>query len=114
MIMKKITETIAMSAVSLLIAIPAWAADEVPESSGTKIIAGLLPLLIIFGFLYFFLRRINRRNGPYMDRAMVHMDRLEKQNEEIIGLLKDIAGKKRNPEPPPLPYSESAPRPPQG
>ena len=112
--MKKITGTIATLAVSLLIAIPAWAADEVQQSSGAKIVSGLLPLLIIFGLLYFFLRRINRRNGPYMDRAMAHMDRLEKQNEEIIGLLKDIAGKKRTPEPPPPPYSEPAARSPHG
>ena len=79
----------------VLLAVPTWAADATQKSCGTNIIADLLPILIIPVLLYFFLRRTNRRNGPYLDRAMVHMERLEKQNDEIIGLLKDIAGKKQ-------------------
>jgi hypothetical protein len=94
---------IAAATTSLLLAVPAWAAEEIQKSNGQKIVEGFLPLLIIFALLYFFLRRIYRRNGPYMDRAMAHMERLEKQNEEIIGLLKEMAAKKGPPDPPPLP-----------
>jgi len=95
--MMKIKETIFVSAACLCLAVPAWAAEDVTPSYAVKTISGLIPILIIFGLLYFVLRRINRRNGPYMDRAMVHMERLEKQNEEIIRILNEIAEKKRNP-----------------
>ena len=105
------TASVAITAV--LLALPAWAADEAKTSSVATALANLLPLILIFGLVYFALRRVNRRNGPYMDRAMTHMQRLEQQNEEIIRLLKNIAGT-RNSEPPPPPPSGSAPRPPQG
>lgn len=98
---------------SLLLAVPAWAADEAHASSGAKALVGLLPILIIVGLFCFFMRRLSKRNGPYMERAMVHMERLEKQNEEVIGLLREIAGRKRPPEPPPLPSSAPAARSPQ-
>lgn len=106
--------TMALALINALSAMPVWAAEEVQKSNGQKLVEGLLPLVIVFGLLYVFLRRINRRNGPYMDRAMVHMERLEKQNEEIIGLLKDIAGTRRTPEPPPVPSAKPAERSPQG
>ena len=106
--MRQILKATAVAVTPLLLTVPAWAADEIQKTNGQKILEGLLPLLLIFGLLYFFLRRVNKRNGPYMDRAMVHMERLEKQNEEIIGLLKDISGKRRSPEPPPPPYAVPA------
>jgi len=76
-----------------LFAVPLWATEEVQKSNGQKILEGLLPLLILFGLLWFFLRRVGRRNEPYMERAKVHMERIEKQNDEIIGLLIEIAEK---------------------
>ena len=105
--MMTITKVTVATAMSLFIAVPAWAAEEVQKSIGHKLIEGLLPILIIFGFLYFFLRRVNRRNEPFMERAKRNMDTIEKQNERIIALLEELAGKKRTPEqnPPPLPLT---------
>ncbi len=102
---KTITKTMSMAAVFMLFAFPVWAAGEVHKSSGQRIVEGLLPLIIIFSLLYFFLRRVGRRNEPFMERARLNMDTVEKQNERIIALLEEIAEKKRTPEltPPPLP-----------
>jgi hypothetical protein len=96
--MKMAKYMMVMAVVALFLAVPAWAADEIQKSFGRKMLEGFLPLPIIFGFLYFFLRRVGRRNEPYMERATIHMDRIEKQNDEIIGLLKELTEKQRNPE----------------
>lgn len=112
--MQVIAKTCGLSAVALYMAAPAWAAEEAQASNLHRFIGGLLPILIIFGLLYFFLRRVRLRNEPYMDRAKVHMERIEQQNEEIIGLLKDIAGQKKPPRPPPPPPTEPTAPPPQG
>jgi len=68
------------------------------RSSLGAAIANVLPFLIIMALVVFLVRKSVNRNKPYMDRAMLNMDRLEKQNEEIIALLKAIAGKGRTPE----------------
>jgi len=54
--MKRIQMTVFVAAASLLSAFPVWAAEEAPLSNTARIISGLLPLLVIFGLLYFFLR----------------------------------------------------------
>ncbi|MCK9304754.1 MAG: hypothetical protein M0P27_05100 [Bacteroidales bacterium] len=65
------TSAITVATIVALAALPVWAAEEVQKSNSQKILEGLLPLLIIFGLLYFFLRRVGRRNEPYMERAKV-------------------------------------------
>ncbi len=85
----------------LLAATPAWAAAECVATGGSaKWLVDLLPLLFFLALIFLLIRLSQRRHQPYMDRAKVHMDRLEKQNEEIIALLREIAGKPRPPEPP--------------
>lgn len=101
--MKSSGKTALVMIAAMLPAAFAWAGEEGETSSGVRLFLDLLPLLILFGLLFFILRRANKRNGPYMERAMLHMERLEKQNEEIIGLLRDVAGKSRSPVPPPPP-----------
>jgi thiaminase len=86
----------------MLYAIPALAraADrtaEHPPSLGEALVS-LLPFFIIMGVVVLLLRRAAKRNKPYMERATVHMERVEKQNERIIALLEEIAGKKDGPE----------------
>ena len=69
------------------------AADDAANSDGR----GLLTLVLFVGFffivLWLLVRRAGMRHQPYLDRGQVHMDRIEKQNEEIISLLREIAGK---------------------
>jgi len=74
----------------LATSLPALAAEEASKSPGQQLITGLLPLIIIFTFLWFVFRKLGRKNEPYMERATIHMDRLEKQNEEIITLLRKL------------------------
>jgi hypothetical protein len=81
-----------------LTAVPAWAAERVQKSGGQRLVEEIVPIIILCGLLWFFLRRACRRNEPYMERAKVHMERIEQQNAEIIGLLRDIAGKKAEPD----------------
>ena len=99
--MKQIRLVLAGAVAVAFNAWPACAAEVADKSTSQTLIEVLLPLLLLFGVLYFVARRVNKRNGPYMDRAMVHMaramvhmERLETQNAEIISLLKDLAGKK--------------------
>ncbi len=99
--MRQIRDAATVAVASLFLAVPAWAADEVQRSTGGKIIESLLSLAILFCVLYFILRRLNRRNQPYLDRSMVHMERVEKQNAEIIGLLREMTGKPSTPGPGP-------------
>ena len=103
--MKTITKMMTAIVATFFLAVPAWAAEEVSKSNGAKIIEGLLPLIIIVGLLLFLMRRSNRRAEPLRERAIKNMDTIEKQNERIIALLEEIAGRKRSPEqtPPPLP-----------
>jgi hypothetical protein len=85
--------------------LPIMAAEEAGKSNGQKIIEGVLPIIIIMMIFLFLARRLGRRNEPYMERAKVHMDRIERQNEEIIALLKEMSAKKGASEqnPPSLP-----------
>ena len=54
---------------------------------------GFLPLLVFLVILYFFLRRFQNKNKGYMDRAMEHMDALEKKTDRMIELLEEIKKK---------------------
>jgi hypothetical protein len=86
--MKRVT---ASAIVLLSLSLPALAAEEAAKSTGQQLLTGLLPVIIIFTMLWFVLRKVSKRNAPYMERATIHMDRLEKQNKEIITLLKDLS-----------------------
>ncbi len=61
--------------------------DDVETSTLATVLANLIPFFIIFGVVFFILRRVTRRNVPYMERAVQHMETIEKQNERIIELL---------------------------
>jgi hypothetical protein len=74
--------------------LPALAGEELAKSNCHTIIESLLPIVIIFTIVWLLVRRVGKRNEPYMERAKVHMDRLEAQNEEIISLLKALTGTK--------------------
>lgn len=52
-----------------------------------------LPLLLFFAFLYLLLRKFNNKNKGYMERAMRHMDELEKKTDRMIELLEKIEKK---------------------
>lgn len=54
---------------------------------------GLLPLLIFLTIFYLFLRKSQNKNKGYMDRAMEHMDALEKKTDRVIELLEEIKKK---------------------
>jgi LPXTG-motif cell wall-anchored protein len=54
---------------------------------------GFLPLLVFLAILYFFLRKFQNKNRGYMDRAMEHMDALEKKTDRMIELLEEIKKK---------------------
>ncbi len=54
---------------------------------------GLLPLLIFLIVLYLFLRKFQNKNKGYMNRAMEHMDALEKKTDRVIELLEEIRKK---------------------
>jgi large-conductance mechanosensitive channel len=69
------------------------ATTETHRSLG-EAIANFLPFLIIMILVVFLILRITKRNKPYLDRSISHMEHLEKQNDEIITLLKEIAQKR--------------------
>ena len=94
--MKQITLSIVTF---MCLTLPAFATDEVANSNGQRILESLLPIVIIFTIVFVLVRRFGKRNEPYMERAKVHMDRIEQQNEEIISLLKDIKENKKDSEP---------------
>ena len=54
---------------------------------------GFLPLLIFLAVLYLFLRKYQNKNKGYMDRAMEHMDALERKTDRVIELLEEIKNK---------------------
>ena len=87
------------------LSLPVLAAEEAAESIGQMVIEGVLPIIIVFSVAWFLVRRVSRRNEPYLERSNAHMARVEEQNEAIIQLLREIAEKtttlERNP--PPLP-----------
>ncbi len=86
--MKRIT---ASAIVLVSLSLPALAAEEAAKSAGQQLLTRLLPAIIIFTMLWLVIRKLGEKNEPYMERATIHMDRLEKQNEEIITLLKDLS-----------------------
>jgi len=67
------------------------AAEERPSLAESLL--GFLPLLVFLAILYFFLRRFQNKNKGYMDRAMEHMDALEKKTDRMIELLEEIKKK---------------------
>ena len=86
----------------------AFAQTDAAGEPVSEALAGLIPFAIIMGFLFWFIRRSSRRTAPYMDRGMLHMERLEKQNETIIALLTELTGKKSISEQPPPLYRDPA------
>jgi len=85
----------------------AAATDDTPASPAVQILSGLIPLAILGFMLWFFLRRTVRANSPYQQRAIEHMDQLERKYDRIIVLLEKIAGvEHKSPEPPPLETKE--------
>ena len=76
-------------------AITVNAASNQNEPATKTLLKELLPLLIIVGIIFFLFKRLNKKNGSYLDRGRQHMDRLEEQNDEIISLLKELTEKNK-------------------
>ena len=93
------------------LSLPVLAAEEAAESTGQMVIEGVLPIIIVFSVAWFLVRRVSRRNEPYLERSNAHMARVEEQNEAIIQLLREIAEKRTTPErnPPRLPQAPAGP-----
>ena len=88
--MKRITLSLVAQA---CLAASAFAGEGAEECTGQQLLESLLPIVLIFMIVWFLVRRVGKRNEPYMERAKVHMDRLEEQNREMISLLRELTGK---------------------
>jgi hypothetical protein len=68
-------------------------ASATEESTLVGSLLAFLPLLVFFAFLYLFVRKYNIKNKGYMERAMKHMNEIEKKTDRMIELLEKLQKK---------------------
>ena len=66
------------------------AADEEGRRTIGSILIELVPWIIVFLVIWFFVFRALRRPQPVNERLMLHMDRLEQKYDRIIALLERL------------------------
>jgi len=70
---------------------PDATAAEPVESVIPGLIVNLVPLFLIFAVFFVIIRAYRKRYGSYMERASLHMDRLEQNTARIITILEEIS-----------------------
>lgn len=66
------------------------AADEEGRRTIGAILIDLVPWIIVFLVIWFFVFRALRRPQPVNERLMLHMDRLEQKYDRVIQLLERL------------------------
>lgn len=66
------------------------AVDEKSRRTIASILIELVPWIIVFLVIWFFVFRALRRPQPVNERLMLHMDRLEEKYDRIIQLLERL------------------------
>ena len=78
-----------------------------PTATLMDFVVPLIPWLLIFVFIWFFVFRVTRRqsavNAGYMERARQHMDAVEAKLDRLITLNERGPDRRDPPAPPPLP-----------
>jgi len=78
-----------------------------PTATLMDFVLPLIPWLLIFAFIWFFVFRILRgnlqRTNVHMDRARQHMDAVEAKLDRLIALNEQRPDRRDPPAPPPLP-----------
>lgn len=84
----------------------AFAQDGQARGVDYHFLTDCLPLIIFLGLFWALFRFTMKKNRPYQQRAIEHMDRMEQKYDRIIELLAKLT-EKSNPKPPPPPSSQS-------
>jgi heme/copper-type cytochrome/quinol oxidase subunit 2 len=59
---------------------PCFAADTAaPEAKSplVTLLSYLIPLMVVIGLMMFVVKSMSKRNRPYPDRSMIHMEKIE-------------------------------------
>ena len=91
----------ALTTAVLVLGLPSLlAAQESDAAAGNPILQflfGWAPLIIILGLWLYFMRRMSAKKiGLQVERSLEHMDRLERLNEEMLEVLRNIESALKN------------------
>ena len=75
--------------VMALVPLAAMAQEGETRSLGTRLLEGVLPIVVIFGVLWL----VMKKNRSYQQRVVEHMDRIEQKYDRIIELLAKLIEK---------------------
>jgi hypothetical protein len=79
-----------LGSAAVLFARDANAADGESANTFTSLLVNVVPWIVVFVFIWFFVFKALRRAQPHQERLIQHMEKIEQQYDRIIQLLEKL------------------------